>query len=165
MDSTLTITEFVKRFQLSQSPVMLAFSLTAKKDVLPVQLDADHARALLFVQLALKMDSASLTVPAEPSVVMESLLELSNVMTETVLETMDVQLHAQLNHCGLVLANHQFVLTMAQLFVETEESKKEKSVMMEILSMVMDAATDVKENKLLVMELHQTDLQLQSQKD
>ncbi len=130
---TLTITEFVKKFQLSQLPAMLAFSLTAQKDVSLVQLDADHAQAPLFVPLALKMDSALLMEPAEPFVVMEPLLELNNVMTETLLQMMDARLHAQLNHCGLALVNHQFVLTMAPLFVETEEFKEGRNVMMEIL--------------------------------
>jgi hypothetical protein len=84
---------------------------------------------------------------------MESLLELNNVMTQTVLETMDAQLHAQLNHCGLALANHQFVLTMAHLFVETEELKVGKNAMIEILLIMMDAAADVKKKKLLIMVL------------
>ena len=84
---------------------------------------------------------------------MEPLLELNNVMTQTVLETMDAQLHAQLNHCGLALANHQFVLTMARLFVETEESKVGNNAMIEILLIMMDAAADVKENKFLQKDL------------
>ena len=64
MDITLTITEFVKRFQLFQSPAILAFTLITQKAVLPVQLDADHAQALLFVQLALKMGTTPLVEPA-----------------------------------------------------------------------------------------------------
>jgi hypothetical protein len=130
---TLTITEFVKKFQLCQLPAMLAFSLTAQKDVSLVQLDVDHAQALLFVPFALKMGSASLMEPAEPFVVMELLLELNNVMTKTLLQMTDAQLHAQLNHCGLALVNHQFVPTMAPLFVETEELKEGRNAMMEIL--------------------------------
>jgi hypothetical protein len=61
------------------------------------------------------------------------LLELNNAMTETVLEMTDVLLHVPLNLCGLVLVNHQFVLTMALLFVEMPESKGEKNAMTEIL--------------------------------
>jgi hypothetical protein len=164
MDSTSTITEFVKKFQLFQSLAMLGSFLKVQKDVLPVQLDADHAQARRFVLLVLKMDSLSWMDHAEQFVEMDWLLELSNAMTETVLETTDVQLHVQLNHCGLVLVNHLFVLTTALLFVEMEESKEEKNVMMGILWMEMDAATDVKENRLQVMEVLQV-ARLQSLKD
>jgi hypothetical protein len=59
MDSTSTITEFVKKFQLFQSLAMLGSFLKVQKDVLPVQLDADHAQARRFVLLVLKMDSLS----------------------------------------------------------------------------------------------------------
>ena len=59
MDSTSTITEFVKKFQLFQSLAMLGSFLTVQKDVLPVQLDADHARALRLALPVLKMDSLS----------------------------------------------------------------------------------------------------------
>jgi hypothetical protein len=50
-----------------------------------------------------------------------------------------------LNHCGLALADRQFVFTMARLFVETEESKVGKNAMIEILLIMMDATADVKE--------------------
>lgn len=83
------------------------------------------------------------------------------MMTETPLETTDARPHAQSNHCGLALDSHQSVLTTAQLFAEMVESKEEKNAMTEILSMVMDAASDVKESKLQVMEdLHQAQLKL-----
>lgn len=71
MDFTSTITEFVKKFQLSQSLVMQAFSSTVQKAALPAQLDADHAQALPFVLLAYKMDSMLSMVSAELSVVMD----------------------------------------------------------------------------------------------
>jgi hypothetical protein len=64
MDITLTIMEFVKRLQLSQSLAKMAFTLITQEAVLLVQLDANHAQALLFVQLALKMGTTSLVEPA-----------------------------------------------------------------------------------------------------
>ena len=163
MDSTLTITVFVKRFQLSQSPVMLAPSLIAQKDALLVQLTANHVQVPLFVLLALKLDSMLSMEPAELSVEMDSLPELNNAMTETLLETTDVQLHAQSNHCGPVLVSHQFVPTMARLFVEMEELKRQKNVMTEISLTEMDAATDARKNQQPLMALHL--VQLKSLKD
>lgn len=56
MDSTSTITEFVKKFQLFQSLVTQGSFLTVQEDVLPARLDADHAQALRFVPPVLKMD-------------------------------------------------------------------------------------------------------------
>lgn len=60
---------------------------------------------------------------------------------------MDVQLHAQLKHYGLVPDNLQFVTTMVQPYVEMDELKLENNVMMEIWLTEMVAATDAK-NKL-----------------
>ncbi len=161
MDFTLTTMESAKEFQSSQSLVMLASSSKAQRDALSAHLVAEHAQVPPFVLPVLKADSASLTDPAELSVVMESLPELNNAMIETVLVTMDVQLHAQLNHCGLALVSHQSVLITVHQFAEMEESKREKTVTMEISLTEMDAATDVKENQpqLLVATHQATPLQ------
>jgi hypothetical protein len=52
-------------------------------------------------------------------------------MIRTNLPTMAVHQHVKLKLCGAALVNHQSVLTMVQQFVEMEELKKVKNVMME----------------------------------
>lgn len=131
MDFTSTTLEFVKRYLLYQSLVMLVSSLIAPEDVSPAPLDAELARAPLFAQLVLKPDSLLSMELAEPFVVMESLPDLNNVMIETLPETMAAQLLAQLRICGLAQANHQFVLTTAPLFAEMAELKETSNAMME----------------------------------
>lgn len=61
----------------------------------------------------------------------------------------DVPIHAELKHSLSALASHQFVLIMAQLFVETVESEEVKLVMTETPEMAMAAQISVK------MKLHQ----------
>lgn len=131
MDSTSTTSEFVKESQSSQLLVMLVSSSTPLEDALPAQLDAELVQAPLFVQPVPKLDSPLLMELAEPFVAMESLLDLNNVMIETLPETTAARLLAQLRICGLAQANLQSVLTTAQLFAEMAELKETNNAMME----------------------------------
>lgn len=131
MDSILTITEFVKKSFLFQLLVMLDSSSIAQRDALPVQLAARAVQVLPSVLLVLKTVSQSSTEFVKLNVVMDLLLELNNVMIETDFLTMAVHQPVKLKLFGPVLVNHQFVPTMVQLFVETEELKEENNVMME----------------------------------
>lgn len=144
MDSILTITEFVKKSFLLQLLVILDSSSIAQRDVLPVQLAARAVQVLPSVLLVLKTVSQSSTEFVKLNVVMDLLLELNNVMIETGFLTMAVHQLAKLKLFGPVLVNHQFVPTMVQLFVETEELKEENNVMMETWSTMMDVQADVK---------------------
>ena len=144
MDSILTITEFVKKSFLLQLLVMLDSSSIAQRDVLPVQLAARAVQVLPSVLLVLKTVSQSSTEFVKLNVVMDLLLELNNVMIETDFLTMAVHQPVKLKLSGPVLVNHQFVPTMVQLFVETEELKEENNVMMETWSTMMDVQADVK---------------------
>lgn len=131
MDSILTTTEFVKKSFLLQLLVMLDSSSIAQRDALPVQLAARAVQVLPSVLLVLKTVSQSSTEFVKLNVVMDLLLELNNVMIETDFLTMAVHQPVKLKLSGPVLVNHQFVPTMVQLFVETEELKEENNVMME----------------------------------
>lgn len=144
MDSILTITEFVKKSFLLQLLVMLDSSSIAQRDVLPVQLAARAVQVLPSVLLVLKTVSQSSVEFVKPNVVMDLLLELNNVMIETDFLTMAAHQPVKLKLSGPVLVNHQFVPTMVQLFVETEELKEENNVMMETWSTMMDVQADVK---------------------
>lgn len=144
MDSILTITEFVKKSFLLQLLVMLDSSSIAQRDALPVQLAARAVQVLPSVLLVLKTVSQSSTEFVKLNVVMDLLLELNNVMIETDFLTMAVHQPVKLKLFGPVLVNHQFVPTMVQLFVETEELKEENNVMMETWSTMMDVQADVK---------------------
>lgn len=131
MDSILTTTEFVKKSFLLQLLVMLDSSSIAQRDVLHAQLVAKAAQVLPSVLLVLKTVSQSSMEFVKLNVVMDLLLELNNVMIETDFLTMAVHQPVKLKLSGPVLVNHQFVPTMVQLFVETEELKEENNVMME----------------------------------
>lgn len=131
MDSILTITEFVKKSFLLQLLVMLDSSSIAQRDVLHAQLVAKAAQVLPSVLFVLKTVSQSSMEFVKLNVVMDLLLELNNVMIETDFLTMAVHQPVKLKLSGPVLVNHQFVPTMVQLFVETEELKEENNVMME----------------------------------
>lgn len=131
MDSILTITEFVKRLFLLQLLVMMDSSSIAQRDVLLVLLVARAAPVLLFVLHVLKLVSQSSMEFVKPNVVMDLLPELNNVMIETNFLTMAAHQLVKLKLSGPVLVNHQFVLIMVQLFVEMEELREEKNVMME----------------------------------
>lgn len=131
MDSILTITEFVKRLFLLQLLVMMDSSSIAQRDVLLVLLVARAAPVLLFVLHVLKLVSQSSMEFVKPNVVMDLLPELNNVMIETNFLTMAAHQPVKLKLSGPVLVNHQFVLIMVQLFVEMEELREEKNVMME----------------------------------
>lgn len=145
MDSILTITEFVKKSFFLQLLVMMDSSSIAQEDVLPVQLVAEAAQVPLSVLLVPKTVSQSSTEFAKPNVEMDLLPELNNVMIETDFLTMAVHQPVKLKLSGPVLVNHQFVPTMVQLFVETEELKEDNNVMMETWSTMMDVQADVKE--------------------
>lgn len=166
-DFTSTTSEFVKKFQLFQLLVMLVSSLTAPKGALHVHLDAELAQVPQFALLVFKTDLALSMEPAEPSVVMELLLELNNVTIKTLPATMDAHLLAQLSLCGLVLDSHQFVLTTALPFVETAELKEMNNVMMETWLMVMAVTTDARENLAQAQQTTQVEAiqQPQSLKD
>lgn len=131
MDYILTTTESVKKSFLLQLLVMLDSSSIAQRDVLHAQLVAKAAQVLPSVLLVLKTVSQSSMEFVKLNVVMDLLLELNNVMIETDFLTMAVHQHVKLKLSGPVLVNHQFVPTMVQLFVETEELKEENNVMME----------------------------------
>lgn len=131
MDSILTTTEFVKKSFLLQLLVMLDSSSIAQRDVLHAQLVAKAAQVLPSVLFVLKTVSQSSMEFVKLNVVMDLLLELNNVMIETDFLTMAVHQPVKLKLSGPVLVNHQFVPTMVQLFVETEELKEENNVMME----------------------------------
>lgn len=131
MDSILTITEFVKRLFLLQLLVMMDSSSIAQRDVLLVLLVARAAPVLLFVLHVLKLVSQSSMEFVKPNVVMDLLPELNNVMIETNFLTMAAHQLVKLKLSGPVLVNHQFALIMVQLFVEMEELREEKNVMME----------------------------------
>jgi hypothetical protein len=103
---------------------------------------------------------ASLMDLAEHHVVMESLLELNNVMIEIMLLMMDVPQHALSSNYGPVQDNHQFVHIMDHPFVVMVEFKEEKNVMMEILLMEMDVITDVKKNLPIHQTTQQTTIQI-----
>lgn len=144
MDSILTTTEFVKKSFLLQLLVMLDSSSIAQRDVLHAQLVAKAAQVLPSVLFVLKTVSQSSMEFVKLNVVMDLLLELNNVMIETDFLTMAVHQPVKLKLSGPVLVNHQFVPTMVQLFVETEELKEENNVMMETWSTMMDVQADVK---------------------
>lgn len=76
-------------------------------------------------------------------------MEANHVTIKTKFQGTDVPIHAELKHSLSVLVSHQFVLIMAQLFVETVESEEVKLVMTETPEMAMVALTSAK------MKLHQ----------
>lgn len=110
---------------------MMDSSSIAQRDVLLVLLVARAAPVLLFVLHVLKLVSQSSVEFVKPNVVMDLLPELNNVMIETNFLTMAAHQPVKLKLSGPVLVNHQFVLIMVQLFVEMEELREEKNVMME----------------------------------
>lgn len=149
MDSTLTTTESAKRSQSPKSPAMPDSSSTAQRDVLPAHQDASHVQAPTFVPPVPQLDSALSAEPVKPPVVMESLLELNNAMTETTSPTTAVPPLAQLKLSGLALVNHQSAHTTVHQFAEMDVLRMASNAMTETWSMETAAATDVKKKPQL----------------